>query len=151
MNYLEAPSNQLFPDVFDAGSQKRVLIVDDARQISRTLTPRLRSYGYDSVVSNTRSAVAVAAENPPDLLLLDTAGATEEAFAMVRRIQEAVRRHVPIVLLTPGTLPELRQKAADFNVVGSFEKPCDLNQLLRVVTFVLSDLDSRAFEPILPN
>ena len=80
----------------------RILIVDDLPVNRRLLVELLDSNKYDLVeAAGGREALALAAEKPPDLVLLDVMMPGMDGFEVCRRLRaDPTLREVPIVMLT---------------------------------------------------
>ena len=80
-------------------SEKRVLVVEDDRVINEQVTERLRAEGYlVTQAFDGPSAVALAAETDPAVVLLDVMLPGVDGHEVCRRIQAA--RPVPVLMLT---------------------------------------------------
>lgn len=79
--------------------RRTVLIVEDERTISDALADRFRSEGYDVAQAfDGPSAVAVAVETQPDVVVLDVMLPGFDGHEVCRRIQ--ADRPVPVLMLT---------------------------------------------------
>ena len=99
-------------------SRKKILLVDDSATTLMMEQMVLRGEAYTIVTAkNGREAVAVAAAERPDLILLDVVMPEMNGFEACRRIrqQEATRR-VPIIMVTT--------KGEEQNVETGFESGC---------------------------
>ena len=98
--------------------RKKILLVDDSATTLMMEQMVLRGEAYTIVTAkNGREAVAVAAAERPDLILLDVVMPEMNGFEACRRIrqQEATRR-VPIIMVTT--------KGEEQNVETGFESGC---------------------------
>jgi DNA-binding response OmpR family regulator len=78
---------------------RRVLVVDDEPTIAGSVAVRLRAEGYAvEVAHDGPAAVAAAAANPPDLVVLDVMLPGFDGLEVCRRIQAA--RPVAVLMLT---------------------------------------------------
>jgi two-component system, cell cycle response regulator len=80
----------------------RILVVDDIEANVRLLQAKLQAEYYDVLTaSDGLSALAVAAAERPDLVLLDVMMPGMDGFEVCRRMKEdPATRHMPIVLVT---------------------------------------------------
>jgi two-component system cell cycle response regulator len=80
----------------------RILVVDDIEANIRLLEARLTAEYYEVVSAlDGPSALAIAAEQPIDLVLLDVMMPGMDGFEVCRRLKnEEVTRHIPIVMVT---------------------------------------------------
>jgi len=79
---------------------QRILIVDDEPAIVAALRERLEREGFAVLVATSgEQALAMLAESPPDLLLLDVGLPGIDGFELLRRLR-AQGLAVPVILLT---------------------------------------------------
>jgi len=99
-------------------SRKKILLVDDSATTLMMEQMVLRGQSYDIVTAkNGREAVAVAASEQPDLILLDVVMPEMNGFEACRliRMHEATKS-VPIIMVTT--------KGEEQNVETGFESGC---------------------------
>lgn len=79
-------------------AMKRILIVDDERDLCEILSFNLRSAGYDTDIANSAEEALekIANEKPYDLLLLDVMMDGMSGFELANQLQH----QVPIIFLT---------------------------------------------------
>ncbi|MGH6970324.1 MAG: PleD family two-component system response regulator [Caulobacteraceae bacterium] len=80
----------------------RLLVVDDIEANVRLLEAKLQAEYYDVLTaSDGASALAAAAAEKPDLILLDVMMPGMDGFEVCRRLkEETATRHIPVVLVT---------------------------------------------------
>src|ERR1700677_1367070 len=80
----------------------RILVVDDIEANVRLLQAKLSAEYYDVLTaSDGVTALAIAAEERPDLVLLDVMMPGMDGFEVCRRLKEdPATRHIPVVLVT---------------------------------------------------
>ena len=80
----------------------RILVVDDLDTNVRLLEAKLTLEYYDVLTcGDGMSALAIAAEHQPDLILLDVMMPGMDGFETCRRLKaDASTRHIPVVLVT---------------------------------------------------
>src|SRR3954451_10781570 len=83
----------------DNGVRRRVLVVEDERTINQAVTDRLSAEGFDVVQAfDGPAAVRLAAQERPDVLVLDVLLPRLGGHAVCRRVQ--ADRPVPVLMLT---------------------------------------------------
>ncbi len=119
--------------------QKRILVVEDDENIVKALGVRLRSKGYDVVVSyDAVMGMQKAMEQPPDLILLDIMMPGGNGVTLAERLQSSSKTgQIPIIFMTASKQCELRTQAHALGAVGFFEKPFDFGELLATVRAAL--------------
>ena len=80
----------------------RILVVDDIEANVRLLQAKLQAEYYDVLIASSGpEALAMAAEESPDLVLLDVMMPGMDGFEVCRRLKnDAETRHIPVVLVT---------------------------------------------------
>ena len=98
--------------------RKKILLVDDSATTLMMEQMVLRGQSYQIVTaSNGREAVATAAIEQPDLILLDVIMPEMNGFEACRRIrQQEATKNVPIIMVTT--------KGEEQNVETGFESGC---------------------------
>lgn len=132
---------------------KKILVVDDDRDLTASLAQVLRAHGYDvaAAYSGAEGLKALLAERP-DLVVLDVMMETDtagfEAADAVRSRRETSKykafRDIPIVILTAidqVTNSRFSMDQSDSFLPGRNEfltKPVDLDELLAKIARALS-------------
>ncbi|HEV3140021.1 MAG TPA: response regulator transcription factor [Vicinamibacterales bacterium] len=99
-----------------------ILLVDDERSIQVTLAQALRSRGFDVDVAKTgKDALRLAAERPPDLVVLDLGLPDIEGSEVCRRIRESST--VPIIILSARGAESDKVAALDLGADDYVTKP----------------------------
>jgi len=117
----------------------KVLVVDDDLNIQRVLSFTLKQEGFDVVLAGDgESGVAMAADQAPDLILMDAALPGIDGYEAITRIRgsEAPGQRVPILLLTTEADVGQRVKGlragADDDIVKPFH-PAELMARIRAL------------------
>ncbi len=106
-----------------------VLVVDDEIQIRRLLRVCLESNGFRVKEAATgQDAIAQAAQNPPDIVLLDLGLPDLDGFTVIKRLREWSR--VPIVVLSVRDRDEDKVAALDQGADDYVTKPFSTAELL---------------------
>ena len=107
----------------------RILLVDDELSIQRTLSPLLRSRGYDvEVAGNGADALKSAGEHPPDLIVLDLGLPDLEGSEVCRRIRLSAA--MPIIVLSARANEADKVAALDLGADDYVTKPFGPEELL---------------------
>ncbi|MDO8296031.1 MAG: PleD family two-component system response regulator [Caulobacter sp.] len=80
----------------------RILVVDDIEANVKLLEAKLAAEYYEVITANDGpTALAIAASESPDIILLDVMMPGMDGFAVCRRLKDdPVTRHIPVVLVT---------------------------------------------------
>lgn len=107
----------------------RLLVVDDEPQIRRLLRIACESADYrvDEVTGGTE-ALALAASNRPDAVILDLGLPDLPGIDVLRRLREW--SEVPVLILSAKQEPEDKVEALDAGADDYVTKPFDTNELL---------------------
>lgn len=118
-------------------SQAKVLVVEDDVAIRRGLVDALGFHGYSVTESgDAESAVKLALEGAPDLVLLDCMLPRGSGLEALRRIREA-RPTLPVILVTALGSEDDRVRGLSIGADDYIVKPFSLRELLARVEAVL--------------
>jgi len=114
---------------------KKVLIVDDNRDLRRILAKFLQSRGYEtSEAASGREAIDAAIANKPNLILLDLNLSDMKGTDAVQAIRKHPRTaHVPIIGCSAYSETEFREEALRAGMVYYLQKPFSLARFMTVV------------------
>jgi AmiR/NasT family two-component response regulator len=120
----------------------RVLIAEDESIIRIGLCRILEDAGYQVVTApDGRTAVKLARQTGPDLVILDIKMPNLDGLEAARRIYD--HRPVPIVILTAYGDQELVQEAADLPIMAYLIKPVNERELLATAEIVTARFDEQ--------
>jgi len=107
----------------------RVLVVDDEPQIARALAINLRARHYEvDVAPNGRTALALAAERLPDVVVLDLGLPDLDGFEVIRGLRGWSQ--VPILVLSARQDSSDKVEALDLGADDYVTKPFGMDELL---------------------
>jgi two-component system KDP operon response regulator KdpE len=110
-------------------SEARVLLVDDDSQILAFVSRQLRNAAYTvDLARNGQEALDRAAENLPDLVVLDLTMPVMDGVQTILRLREWTA--VPIIVLSARSEEELKVRALDAGADDYLTKPFSLQELL---------------------
>lgn len=120
---------------------KTILIIDDDACAAAVLEGRFRASGYTTVVAGaTRSALALAFEEHPALVVIDISQPGGSGLELARTLRAyPSTRTVPVILLTASKDPEVRGTAMELGAAGFFDKPYDPGELLAVASHAMGE------------
>ena len=114
---------------------KRILVIDDDRNICDIMKLALESSGYTAETAyNPRDGMAKACSNPPALILLDYNLPGKDGVTLMkdfRTIHDL--ESVPVIIVSAISMPEIVNAALAEGVSGYLVKPFDLKTLLASV------------------
>lgn len=124
------------------GATERLLVVDDEATVRDLLSAALRFAGFRVGSAATGAeAVAAAAEDPPDLVLLDVMLPDLDGFEVVRRLREQRQESrggpVPVLFLTARDGQVDKVTGLSLGADDYVTKPFDLEELIARIRAIL--------------
>ena len=118
---------------------KRVLIVDDDREIVLGLSIRLRAAGYQVLAANDgQTGLAAAVEHRPDAIILDIRMPIMGGLEVLAKLREQpYAESMPVVVLSANVVEETREKALDLGARCFMVKPYQAVDVIAAVDSVL--------------
>jgi response regulator NasT len=122
----------------DLRVRRRVVIGEDEALIRLDLTEMLAEEGYDVVgqAGDGETAVALAEEHRPDLVLLDVKMPRLDGISAAAMIAE--QRIAPVVILTAFSQRELVERARDAGAMAYLVKPFSRTDLVPAIEIAAS-------------
>jgi CheY-like chemotaxis protein len=119
----------------------RILIVDDDQDTRQLLKIRLESKGYETVfAADAVSAIGVAREERPDLILLDFGLPGGDGVVVMERLQTfPALAHIPVIVVSAREPTTTGQRALLAGAAAYVQKPIDNDQLLAAIRNALHD------------
>lgn len=119
---------------------KRILLVDDEpdiREVAQVSLEMVAGWRVRTAASGAE-AIAAAAADPPDAILLDVMMPDLDGPTTFQRLQAEPRsRGIPVILLTAKVQAVDQRNFADLGVAGVIPKPFDPMTLARQVAGIL--------------
>jgi two-component system, OmpR family, KDP operon response regulator KdpE len=125
----------------------RILIVDDERAIRRFLRAALTSHGYQIFeAENGQMALAAAAENRPDVVILDLGLPDMDGVEVTRQLREWYQS--PIVILSVRDQENDKIAALDAGADDYLTKPFGVGELMARIRVILRRSTRPVDEPV---
>jgi PleD family two-component response regulator len=115
--------------------EKKILIVEDDLDLSEMLSAYFRVQGFQVVTASWgEDAVRMAAEDVPDIIVLDIRLPDIDGYEVCRRLrQNRLTQHVPVIFLTEKRERDDKLSGLELGAVDYITKPFDIQELrLRV-------------------
>jgi len=114
---------------------KKILIVDDERDIVKALMIRLRSNGYDVVIAyDGAQGIFVANKEIPDLVILDIRMPAGDGFSVAEKLKQSDRTNqIPVIFLTGSPERNAEERAMGLGARFYIKKPYDPEELIDAV------------------
>lgn len=114
---------------------KKILIVDDDRDLVLALSIRLIANGYGVLsASDGAGAILAAGKGSPDLILLDIGIPGGNGIIVLHLLKESPETaSIPVVVLTGRKLAGLQDQILELGAVAFFQKPMHTDELLWLI------------------
>ena len=115
--------------------KKKILIVDDERDIVKALMIRLQSNGYDVIAAfDGAQGLFMANKEIPDLVILDIRMPAGDGFSVGEILRQSDRTHrIPVIFLTGSPETNAEERAMEVGARFYIKKPYDPEELLDAV------------------
>jgi DNA-binding response OmpR family regulator len=119
---------------------KKILIVDDEKDIVETLKFILESEGFDCIVAyDGEEALNLAKNESPDLIVLDVMLPKINGYKVCRLLKfDTKYKHIPILMVTARTQEEDKIIGEETGADEYVTKPFDIETLTKLVNKYLN-------------
>ena len=119
-------TKELYFGVIDVSKRNSVLIVDDDASILLELNSILKSEYKILVVKDGESALEVASEFTPDLILLDVLMPDMDGYEVLRRLKRTDKtKEIPVIFITGIKAEDSGVNWSSIGAVDYINKPFD--------------------------
>lgn len=125
---------------------KTILLIEDDQAILDMLSTFLASKGFNVISSiNSNSALDIALQKKPDLIITDLMMPYIDGLQLVERINKALKKNrPPVILITCAPTNENVIKARELGINGFIPKPIDFKNLfVKVAMEIKKAINSR--------
>ena len=125
---------------------RKVLLAEDEEDIRKVaqMSLQFRSGWKVALASNGEECLAKAADDPPDLILLDCMMPKLDGYETCRRLkQDPSLRHIPVIFLTAKAQETEVKKGLSLGAVGYLIKPFNPMSLASEISQILEGQDER--------
>ena len=116
-------------------ARKRILIIEDEREISLILRRRLESFGYEGIEAyDGQEGLKQAKSCSPDLIVLDLVLPSMSGIQILKELKKTpAYQHIPIVIVTglAQDMPGVKECAGEADAY--FLKPFDSVELVATI------------------
>jgi two-component system KDP operon response regulator KdpE len=119
--------------------KKKILVVDDDKDILRALSIRLKANNYETVyATDGYMATKMARDEKPDLIILDIGLPMGDGFIVMDRLKDFIwREMIPVIILTARDPEANKKRAMEAGAFAFFQKPADDDALLAAIAEAL--------------
>jgi DNA-binding response OmpR family regulator len=123
------------------GQKKKILVVDDERDIVKGLLIRLQGAGFDVVTAfDGAQGVFMAHKEKPDLIILDIRMPAGDGFSVAQRLKRSIHTFtIPVIFLTGSPEKNAEDKAMALGARFYIKKPYDPEELLDAIKRALEE------------
>src|SRR5260370_32069443 len=114
-----------------------IIIVDDEAPAREMVGDYLKMHGFAVTLCDGGKSLreAIAAGEPPDLVVLDLNMPEEDGLSIIRDLKS--RMNVPVIMLTATASPIDRVVGLELGADDYVAKPCELRELMARIRSVL--------------
>jgi CheY-like chemotaxis protein len=122
-------------------TSKKVLVIDDDKDLLQALNVRLRANGYHVVfAADGISAITTARIEKPDVIILDLGLPGGDGFMVMKRLKAmGPLAGIPIIVLTAREPVGNKEKSIHGGAAAFFQKPVDNKELFEAIESVLGN------------
>ncbi len=120
-------------------TQARILVVDDEPDLVDTIQCRLEWCNCEVITAaNGKEGMEKAANEKPDLILLDTNMPVMNGHETLKRLREHPDlKEIPVIMVTVICEPQDIATASSFGIADYVTKPFDFTELMEKITNTL--------------
>jgi len=123
-------------------NKKKVLVVDDEKNVAKTLLLLLETRGYEVDIAETGAQALEKAMNKPDIVLLDLVLPDIPGFDVCRKLREQKNtQHLPIIILSVRYLYEDKIEGLYLGADDYITKPFEYEELFARMEAVMRRRD----------
>ncbi len=126
-------------------SRKRILLVDDDKDLLLGLGIQLRAAGYDVLTAGDAvTAVSCAIRDDPDLILLDLGLPAGDGTGVLAKLKSMHSLAMTPVIVITAREASFEERALRLGATAFFQKPVDQEDLFAMIAMVLEEQDRAA-------
>ncbi|MFA5117489.1 MAG: response regulator [Candidatus Omnitrophota bacterium] len=120
---------------------KKILIVDDNKDIVRLISSRLKANNYDVISAfDTLMVMQLVLKEKPDLIILDNWLPNGTGLNLIGKLKKTPKTAaIPIVLITAQAGTTIRDLALEQGAVDFIAKPFDAGDMLKKIKKALGE------------
>lgn len=124
-----------------------ILVIDDEAQMQKLLEITLHSHGYGvRLAENARTGLALAADHPPDLVILDLGLPDEDGLSVLKQLREWYTN--PVIILSVQNGEEEIIRSLDMGANDYLTKPFRTGELLARIRSALRSVNVADHEQV---
>ena len=125
---------------------KRILMVDDSKDLLQVIARRLQTWGYEALTAESgEEGLRLAQEHLPDLVLLDIMMPKMKGRDVCVHLKANPKtQHIPVIFLTALALADHIKAGMDVGAEDYIVKPFDVAELKERIAICLARHDKPA-------
>ena len=117
----------------------RILVVDDAPEISILMEDILRPFGYEvEAAANANAAWEKVRAKPPDLILLDIMMPGKSGYEFCAELKASAHKGIPVIMVSVKRDQKDVDKGLNVGAADYITKPFDPDDLIERIKKVLT-------------
>ena len=125
-------------DESQQAARKRILLVDDDREIIESMRVALEAAGYEVLIARDgNQGLAMAERDDPDLVILDMMMPKRSGFLVLEKLRRTRRVPMRVIMVTANEGSRHKAYAEMLGVDDYIRKPFAMDRLLESVTRLL--------------
>lgn len=118
---------------------KKVLVVDDEKQIVHVVAIKLRNNGYEVIsAKNGAEALELVLESKPDIVLTDSHMPVMSGMELIEKLrQNEDTKGIPVIMLTERGFAVPQEQQDELQITGCLSKPFSPKELLQNIENIL--------------
>jgi len=121
--------------------KRRVLVVDDDREIVRGVSIRLRAAGYEVLTAyDGQAGLTASLEHHPDAIVLDVRMPVMDGLAALALLKgHEATKAIPVVILSASVVAQEKAKILELGARYFLEKPYDAKSLIEAIESAITE------------
>ena len=122
---------------------KKVLIVDDEKELLKALHIRLTSWGYDVLTAGSgEEAISLVEKEAPDVLILDIMMPVMNGIETLKRIR-SFNQKIPVLMMTAYSKEAIIKDLDELGISGFISKGSDFGCTSEIIKTILKGAKSK--------
>ncbi|MFH1640591.1 MAG: response regulator [Candidatus Omnitrophota bacterium] len=119
--------------------QKKILIIEDDKDVAKLLAARLGNEEYETVIAvDAVQGVQLAHQQKPHLIILDLMLPAGGGMSVLENLETSIHvGYIPVIVLTGIKDDEYKSKVMKKGVKAYFEKPYNAEELINAINSIL--------------
>ena len=116
----------------------KILICEDNRMASRTISVVLEREGYETETADDGNlAIDLLKDNNYDLVIVDIHLPYHSGLELVKYLRSYQQKKTPVLVVSAFSDPQMQKQAAELGANGYIVKPFNPDELVRMISSAL--------------